>query len=74
MNIQPSDYKNKKYTVKSVKKEDSIEITPRPVEEFAEQFIRSYDHALKVATGKIKGNDDIREQLTRIKKLAEEND
>ena len=47
MNMQPTEHKKKKYTVKTEKKEDYSETNPRSREEFAKGFIQAYDGALK---------------------------
>ena len=66
MNLQPSDYINKKrYTVKSVKTEDSTEdyseTNKRSKEEFAKDFLRAYGDSLKrIMRGeKLRSIDDL---------------
>ena len=72
MNIQPTEYKKKKYTVKATKKEDYSEANPRSREEFAKGFIQAYDGALKKATGKANKKNDFDKKLERWLKIAEE--
>jgi len=68
MNIQPSNYKNKKYTVKSVRTEDYSETNKRPKEEFAREFLRAYDGAFK----KIMRGERGKDAMEFIKELKKE--
>jgi hypothetical protein len=72
MNIQPLIYKNKKYTVKSIRKEDYSETNPRSREEFAKNIINSLKNAEKYLRGEIKGSK-ARDFIKQLKEeIAEE--
>jgi len=62
---------DKKYTVKA-KEEDYSETNPRSRGEFAEEFIRAYDGALKRIMRRERSETNIHEKIKEWKKLAEE--
>jgi len=74
MNMQLSNYRSsKKYNVKSVKTENYNETNKRPREEFAKEFLRAYDRALKIATGETPRNKNaFAEDMENWLKIAEE--
>jgi len=67
MNAQPINYINKKYTVKSTRKEDYSETNPRSREEFAKEFV----HALKDAEKFLRGEIELR-SINELLKEADE--
>ena len=62
----------RKYIAKSIKPAVSDETDGLTKEEFAQDFIKAYDGALKMLIGKKPRNRDIREKIVEWKKIAEE--